>query len=71
MSDLALVELVPPDDDGPKGKRALAEPRDHGLAASLDALGNSNLALARKQFHRAHFAEVSYVLSESERIDLK
>jgi len=32
MSDLALVELVPPDDDGPKGKRALAEPRDHSDA---------------------------------------
>ena len=71
MSDLALVELVPPDDDGPKGKRALAAPRDHGLAAGLDVLGDGELALARKELDRTHLAEISYVLSESERIDLK
>ncbi len=56
--DLALVELVPPDDDGLEGERALAEPRDHGLAAGLDALGDGDLALARKEFLRAHFAQI-------------
>ena len=43
---LAVVELIPPDDYGLEGERALAEPCDHGLAAGLDALGNSNLAFA-------------------------
>ena len=33
-------------------------PADHGLAAGLDTLGDGDLALARKQFHRAHFAEI-------------
>ena len=56
--DLAVVELVPPDDNGLEGEWALAQPRDHGLAAGLDALGNSDLALARKQFDRSHFAQV-------------
>ena len=58
QQDLALVELVPPDDDGLEGERAFAEPCNHGLAAGLDALGEGDLALARKQFHRAHFVEV-------------
>ena len=58
QEDLALVELVAPDDDGLEGERALAQPRDHGLAAGLDALGDGDLALARKQFHRAHLAEI-------------
>src|ERR1700733_10910302 len=52
QEDLALVELVPPDDDGLEGERALAKPRDHGLAAGLDTLGDGDLALARKQFYR-------------------
>ena len=34
--------------------RALAKPGDHGLAAGLDTLGDGDLALARKQFHRLH-----------------
>src|SRR5262249_1088208 len=51
-------ELIPPDDDGLEGERALAERRHHGLAAGLDTLGDSNLAFARKEFHRAHVAEV-------------
>src|SRR6516164_7400655 len=58
MSDLALVELVPPDDDGLEGEWALAETRDHGLTAGLDALSDGDLALARKEFHRAHFAQI-------------
>src|SRR6516162_4487346 len=56
--DLAVVELIPPDDDGLEGEWALAESRDHGLAAGLDTLCNSNLAFARKELHRAHFAEI-------------
>ena len=55
---LPLVELVAPDDDGLEGERALAQARDHGLAAGLDALGDGDLALAREQLHRAHFAQV-------------
>src|SRR5262249_24997445 len=55
---LSVVEFIPPDDNGLEGERALAEPRDHGLAAGLDTLGNSNLALARKEFQRAHFAKI-------------
>ena len=43
---LSLVELVPPDNDGLEGEWALAKPRDHGLAADLDALGDGDLALA-------------------------
>ena len=41
-----------------KVRGLLAEPRDHGLSAGLDALGDSDLAFARKEFHRRHFAEV-------------
>src|ERR1700691_948275 len=55
---LSLVELVPPDDNGLESQRALAQPRDHRLAPSLDALGDRDLALARKQFLRTHVAEI-------------
>ena len=58
QEDLALVELVAPDDDGLEGERALAQAGDHRLAAGLDALGNGDLALARQQLHRAHFPQV-------------
>src|SRR6516225_9857221 len=33
-------------------------PGDHRLAAGLDALGDRDLALAREQLHRAHFAQI-------------
>ena len=55
---LSLVELVAPDDDGLERERALAQARDHRLAAGLDALGDGDLALARQQLHRAHFAQI-------------
>ena len=55
---LAVVQFVAPDDDGLERQRALAQPRDHRLAAGLDALGDRDLALARQQFHRAHLAQV-------------
>ncbi len=55
---LAVVELVAPDDDGLEGQRALAQARDHRLAAGLDALGNGDFALARKQLDRTHFAQI-------------
>ena len=58
QEDFALVELVAPDDDGLEGERALAQARDHRLAAGLDALGDGDLALAREQLHRAHFAQI-------------
>src|SRR5262249_31349964 len=51
-------ELVAPDDDGLEGERALAQASDHRFAAGLDALGNGDLALARQQLHRAHFAQI-------------
>jgi hypothetical protein len=41
-----------------EGEWALAESRDHGFAAGLDPLGDGDLALTRKKFHRAHFAEI-------------
>ena len=41
------VQLVAPDDDGPEGERALAQPGDRRLAAGLNTLGDGNLALAR------------------------
>src|SRR3984893_11663328 len=59
QEDLALVELVPPDNDGLESERAFAKPPDHGLAAGLDTLGDGDLALARKQLHRAHFTEIN------------
>src|SRR5215813_10768678 len=55
---LSLVELVAPNDDGLEGERALAQPGDHRFAAGLDALGDGDLALAREQLHRAHFAQI-------------
>ena len=58
QEDLALVELVAPDDDGLEGERALAQAGDHGLAAGLDALGDGDLALAREQLDRAHLAQI-------------
>src|SRR5690606_25274297 len=58
QENLALVELIAPDDDGLEGQRALAETRDHRLAAGLDALRNRDFALARQQLDRAHLAQV-------------
>ena len=58
QEDLALVELVAPDDDGLEGERALAQAGDHRLAAGLDALGDRDLALARKQLDRSHRAQI-------------
>src|SRR5437879_3559754 len=58
QEDLSLIELVAPDDDGLEGQRALAQPGDHRLAAGLDALGDRDLALAREQLDRAHFAQI-------------
>src|SRR6266540_5320742 len=49
QKDLALVELVAPNDDGLESERALAQAGDHRLAAGLDALGDRDLALAREQ----------------------
>ena len=54
----AFVELVAPDDDGLEGQRALAQARDHRLAAGLDALGDGDFALARQQLDRAHLAQI-------------
>ncbi len=56
--NLAVVELVAPDDDGLEGQRAFAQAGDHGLAAGLDALGDGDLALARQQLDRAHLAQI-------------
>ena len=33
-------------------------PGDHGLAAGLDALGDGDFALARKELYRAHLAQI-------------
>ena len=58
QEDLSFVELVAPDDDRLEGERAFAQPGNHRLAASLDALGDGDLALAREQLHRAHVAQI-------------
>src|SRR5215475_9703130 len=58
QEDLALVELVAPNDDGLEREWTLAQSGDHRFAAGLDALGNRDLALARQQLHRAHFAKI-------------
>ncbi|MGY4629631.1 hypothetical protein ACVWY3_007387 [Bradyrhizobium sp. USDA 4486] len=56
--DLALVELVAPDDDGLEGQRAFAQARDHRLAAGLDALRDRDFAFAGEQLDRAHLAQI-------------
>jgi hypothetical protein len=58
QQDAALFELVAPGHDGLEGQRGLAQAADHGVAAGLDALGDGDLAFAREQLHRAHFAQV-------------
>ncbi len=58
QQNLAVVQLVAPDDDGLEGERALAQAGDHGLAAGLDALGDGDLALARQELDRAHLAQI-------------
>ena len=58
QQNLAVVQFVAPDDDRLKCQGALAEPGDHRLAASLDALGDGDFALARQEFNRAHFAQI-------------
>ena len=56
--DFSVVEFVAPDDDGLEGERAFAQPSDHRLAAGLNAFGDGEFTLARKEIHRAHFAEI-------------
>ena len=58
QENLALVELVAPDDEGLEGQRAFAQAGDHRLAAGLDALGDGDFAFAREQLDRAHFAQI-------------
>src|SRR6516165_3647084 len=53
QENLALVQLVAPDDDGLERERAFAQPRDHRLAAGLDAFGNRDFARTRKQLDRS------------------
>src|SRR5262249_57758888 len=56
--DLALVELVAPNDDGLGGERILAQADNQRFTTGFDALGNGDLAFARQQLHRAHFAQI-------------
>ena len=58
QENLALLELVAPNDDGLEGERALAQAGNHRFAAGLDALGDRDLALAREQLNRAHLAQI-------------
>src|SRR3984885_15115720 len=58
QENLAVVELVAPDDDRLEGQRALAQARDHRLAAGLDALRDRDFALAGEQLDRAHLAQI-------------
>ncbi len=54
----AFIELLAPDDDGLEGQRALAQARDHGLAAGLDSFGDRDLALAGQELQRSHLAQI-------------
>ncbi len=58
QQNLAVVELVAPDDDRLERQRAFAQAGDHRLAAGFDALGDGDLALARQQLDRAHLAQI-------------
>jgi hypothetical protein len=58
QQNFLFQKLVTPDGDGLEGQRAFAQPRDHGVAAGLDALGDGDLALAGQQFDTAHLAQV-------------
>ncbi len=49
QENLAVIQLIAPDDDGLEGERSFAQPGNHRLAAGLDALGDGNFALAREQ----------------------
>ncbi|ENN87860.1 hypothetical protein RHSP_48159 [Rhizobium freirei PRF 81] len=54
----AFVEFVAPDNERLERQRALTEAADHGLAASLDALGNRDFAFARQKLDGTHFAQI-------------
>ena len=41
-----------------QGERVFPQGADHHLAARLDAFGDGDLALAREQLHRPHFAHI-------------
>ncbi|MNI21438.1 hypothetical protein D3C73_749630 [compost metagenome] len=58
QQDAVVGQLLAPHHDGLEGQGALAQARDHGVAASLDALGDGDLALAAQQLDRAHFAQI-------------
>ncbi len=58
QENLAVVQLIAPDDDGLEGQRAFAQARDHGFAAGLDALRDRDFALARQQLDRTHLAQI-------------
>ncbi|CAI8239907.1 MAG: Uncharacterised protein [SAR116 cluster bacterium] len=53
-----IGNLVAPVQQGADGKGGFADPADHQFAASLDALGNGDLALARQQLYATHFAKI-------------
>ena len=58
QENLGFVELVTPNDDRLEGQRALAQPRNHRLAAGFDALGDRDFAFAREQLDRPHLAQI-------------
>ncbi len=58
QQDATAGQLFAPDHDRFEGQGAFAKPPDHGVAAGLDALGDGDFALARKQLNRAHLAQV-------------
>ena len=51
-------KFVAPDRDCLKGERAFAEPGNHRVAASLDALCNRDLTFTRQQLDAAHFTQI-------------
>src|SRR5262249_17063172 len=58
QQDLGVHQLIAPNDDGLERQRTFAQARYYRLAAGLDALGDGDLALTRKQLDRAHVAQV-------------
>ncbi len=55
---VADLEALMPGNNGTEGERTLTESADHLIAASLNALGDGDLALTGEKFDRPHFTQI-------------
>ncbi len=58
QQQLFLQHQLAPVEDGADGQRTFADGADQLAPARLDPFGDGNLAFAREQLHRAHFAQI-------------